>query len=125
MELNTKTSTGKDKIPPKLAKLASEYLVKPLTDAINSSIRSSFFPNKAKRAAITPLDKGGKDKTNRPVSVLNVFSKFYERIMKNQITSFINSKMSTFLSAYRKIYSTKHVLIRLIEEWKNKLDKNL
>ena len=128
MELNTKTSTGEDKIPPKLAKLASEYLVKPLTDAINSSIRSSIFPKKAKRAAITPLDKGGKDKTSlsnyRPVSVLNVFSKFYERIMKNQITSFINSKMSTFLSAYRKTYSTQHVLIRLIEEWKNKLDKN-
>ena len=32
--------------------------------------------------------------------------------------------MSTFLSAYRKTYSTQHVLIRLIEEWKNKLNKN-
>ena len=39
MELNTKTSTLEDKIPPKLEKLVSEYLVKPLTDAINSSIR--------------------------------------------------------------------------------------
>ena len=76
-----------------------------------------------------PLDKGGgKDKTAitnfRPVSVLNVFSKFYERIKKNQINSFIDSKLSTFLSAYRKSYSTQHVLIRLIEEWKQKLDRN-
>ena len=55
---------------------------------------------------------------------LNVFSKFYERIMKNQINSFIDSKLSTFLSAYRKSYSTQHVLIRLIEEWKQKLDRN-
>ena len=82
----------------------------------------------AKRAAVSPLDKGGKDKTAitnfRPVSVLNVFSKFYERIMKNQINSFIDSKLSTFLSAYRKSYSTQHVLIRLIEEWKQKLDRN-
>ena len=128
LDLNTKTSAGEDKIPTKLVKLAKNYLVKPLKNAINSSIRSSLFPNKAKRAAVTPLDKGGKDKTNisnyRPVSVLNVFSKFYERIMKEQITSFINSKLSNFLSAYRKMYSTQHVLIRLIEEWKNNLDKN-
>ena len=128
LDLNTKISTGEDKIPTKLVKLARNYLVKPLKNAINSSIRSSLFPNKAKRAVVTPLDKGGKDKTNisnyRPVSVLNVFSKFYERIMKEQITSFINSKLSSFLSAYRKMYSTQHVLIRLIEEWKNNLDKN-
>ena len=84
--LDTKTSTGEDKIPPKLVKLAAESLIAPLTNAINSSIRSSIFPDEAKRAAVTPLDKGGKDKTTmgnyRPVSVLNVFSKFYERIME-------------------------------------------
>ena len=95
--INTKTSTGEDKIPTKLAKLARNHLLKPLKNAINSSIRSSIFPNKAKRAAVTPLGKGGKDKTSisnyRPVSVLNVFSKFYERIMKDQITSFIDSKL--------------------------------
>ena len=123
--INTKTSTGEDKIPTKLAKLARNHLLKPLKNAINSSIRSSIFPNKAKRAAVTPLDKGGKYKTSisnyRPVSVLNVFSKFYERIMKEQITSFIDSKLSSFLSAYRKMYNTQHVLLRLIEEWKNKL----
>ena len=42
-ELNINTSTGEDKIPPKLVKLASQYLVQPLTNAINSSIRSCFF----------------------------------------------------------------------------------
>ena len=40
---------------------------------------------RAKIAAVTPLDKGGKEKITvgnyRPVSVLNVFSKFYERII--------------------------------------------
>ena len=56
--------------------------------------------------------------------LLNVFPKFYERIVKNQMNSFIDSKLSTFLSVYRKSYSTQHVLIRLIEEWKQKLDRN-
>ena len=44
--------------------------------------------------------------------------------MKEQIMSFMETKFSPSLSAYRKGYSTQQVLIRLIEEWKNKLDKN-
>ena len=63
-EININASPGVDRIPPKLAKLAREYLVKPLKEAINSSIRHSVFPNNAKRAAVTPLDKGAKDKNS-------------------------------------------------------------
>ena len=103
-------------------------MVKPLTKAINSSIREHIFPTRAKIAAVSPLDKGGKDKMTvgnyRPVSVLNVFSKFYERIIKSQIVSFLDQKLSQFLSAYRQSYGTQHVLIRLIEEFKKNLDND-
>ena len=126
LEIDPKKSTGEDQIPAKLVKLSTDYLIKPVTDAINNSIRSSIFPNNAKRAAVTPLDKGGTDKTKlsnyRPISVLNIFSKIYEKVMKNQLTDFLNRHLSIFLSAYRKSYSTQHVLMRLLEEWKNKLD---
>ena len=81
-----------------------------------------------KRAAVTPLDKGTKDKNSinnyRPLSVLNLFSKFYEKVIKQQIISFIDSRLSPFISSYRKNYSTQHVLLRLVEEWKEKLDMN-
>ncbi|XP_057297642.1 uncharacterized protein LOC130628675 [Hydractinia symbiolongicarpus] len=127
-EINTKASAGEDKIPPKLAKLASEHLILPLKNALNSSIRASFFPTKAKRAVVTPIDKGSKEKYSlnnfRPISVLNFFSKFYEIIIKEQILSFMEKKLSVYLSAYRKNYSTNHVLIRLLEDWKKKLDRN-
>ena len=33
--------------------------------------------------------------------------------------------LSDFISAYRKGYSTNHVLLRLIENWKVALDRNL
>ena len=49
----------------------------------------------------------------------------YERFVHNQIASFSNEFLSDFISAYRKGYSTNHVLIRLIEDWKTSLDKNL
>ena len=79
---------------------------------------------RAKIAAVTPLDIGAKDKMTvgnyRPVRVLNVFSKFYERIIKSQIVSFLDQKLSQFLSAYRK----SNVLIIFIEEFKNYLDND-
>ena len=40
------------------------------------------------------------------------------------MTSFSNEFLSDFISAYRKIYSTNYVLIRLIENWKTMLDKH-
>ena len=59
-----------------------------------------------------------------PVSVLNTFSKNYEKIVKNFLISKMKQNFSPFLSAYRKSFSTEHVLIRLLEDWRNKLDNN-
>ena len=104
--INPKKSTGEDLIPPKLVKIASNVLIKP--DAINSSIRTSNFPKNAKRAAVVPLDKDGTDKTSignfRPVSILNIFSKFYEKIIQNQLEEFLDKHLSIFLSAYIQLY---------------------
>ena len=35
----------------------------------------------------------------------------------------MNTLLSKVISAYRKSYSTNHVLIRLIENWKKSLDE--
>ena len=56
--MNDKKSTGEEKIPPKLVHLAARELSVLLTKAINISIRNSTFPERAKKGAITPLDKG-------------------------------------------------------------------
>ena len=37
---------------------------------------------------------------------------------------FLDTTPSNFVAAYRKAYSTQHVLIRLVEDWKSKLDNN-
>ena len=39
--------------------------------------------------------------------------------------SSVTNFLSDFISAYRKGYSTNHVLLRLIENWKAVLDSNL
>ena len=38
------------------------------------------------------------------------------------ITPFVDKFLSVFISAYRKSYSSNHVLIRLTENWKQSLD---
>ena len=78
-------------------------------------------------ACITPAFKKEDrlDKTNyRPIGILNVFSKVFERFMLDQLTSYFRNILSEFLSAYRKQYSCQHVLLRVIETWRKYLDEN-
>ena len=52
-----------------------------------TSLQQGTFPNKLKIAKVTPLSKSGdaENVTNyRPISVLPVFSKIFERIMYNR-----------------------------------------
>ena len=49
---------------------------------------------------------------------------FYERVIKDQLVSELDKYFSPFISAYRKGYSTQHVLIRLVEEGRERLDNN-
>ena len=43
---------------------------------------------------------------------------------KNLSVSNAEEFFHLFLAAYRKSYSTQHMLIRMVEEWKEKLDNN-
>ena len=79
---------------------------------------NGIFPDAAKVAMVSPIDKKSDDKSKifnyRPVSVLNIFSKVYEILLKNALVSVLSEYMSPFFSAYREGYSTQHVLVRLI-----------
>ena len=102
-------------------------LSKPLTMIINSGIRTHIFPENEKIASVTPVYKSGdklRKENYRPISILNVFSKVFERFLHNQLNAHFNNILSQFLSAYRKHFSTQHVLLRIIENWKLHLDNN-
>ena len=126
-EIDIKKAVDVDTIPPKLIKTGADIIIEPLTQAINCCLRQGIFPDNAK-VLVVPVDKGKLDKYDvlnyRPVSILNAFSKIYEKVIKNQLASYLDKYFSPFTSAYRKSYSTQQVLIRLLEEWREKLDKN-
>ena len=45
-------------------------------------------------------------------------------MIRKQFVSYFYNYSYSFISAYRKSYSTQQVLIRLFEEWRGKLDNN-
>ena len=124
-KLNPKKATGYDRIPPRLLRLASEELSRPITAIINSSIKTSHFPEPLKQAEVTPLYKS-KDNLQRgnyrPLSILSTISKIYERTYYDQLYSFFHEVFNNMLSAYRPKYGCQHVLIKLIEDWKLALE---
>ena len=121
-QLNPKKAIGDDKIPPALIKITAEPLSTPLSIAISNSFKHNIFPDNAKVVCVKPLDKKTENKHSisnfRPASILNTFSKIYENFSKDFLISEIEMFLSPFLAAYRKSYSTQHVLAKIIEEWR-------
>ena len=118
-------SCGPDKIPPKIVKMSADILDTTLANIINDNVLKNKFSENAKNANVPPIFKKAvrSSKLNyRPVSLLNIFSKVLERWTKDKMEPFVNEIMSKFISAYRQKYSSNHVLLRLLEEWKKHLD---
>ena len=130
MNLNVAKATGIDNIPARLVKLAANILKTPFTNALNASIQLGKFPNHLKIGKISPVYKNSKAGLSqekeyyRPITVLVVFSKIYERYILEDMLTFVNKILSDNISAYRKGYSCQHVLMNLTDEWRRHLDKN-
>ena len=83
-----------------------------LQKLLNKMLRTGNFPDKLKLADITPVFKKNNplEKANyRPVSVLPVVSKIFERIMEKQVTPFTEKLLSLYLYGYGKDFSTQQV----------------
>ena len=115
------SSPGWDNIPSVILKPFIKEYIKPLTYVINNSFETGKFPNLLKIAKIIPIFKSG-DKTlvsnYRPISVLPVFAKVYEKIMANHLLEFLNSNNTLYRLkfSFRKHFSTSHAIISLVEK---------
>ena len=119
--LDSNKTTGHDLIPPKILKSASRELSLPLADLYNRCIESCDWPLHWKKGDWVPVFKKDNKqdiKNYRPVTVLTVIGKVFEQLLSKQLTSFIDSKLSHNLTAYRKGQSCETSLIGLVERWK-------
>ena len=78
-------------------------------------------------ANITPAHKKDEptDKENyRPVSVLPLLSKVFERLLYDQLSEYLEKYLNTLLCGFRKAHSTQHVLFKLLQARHQELDKS-
>ena len=89
-----------EEIPLNILK-QSRFTYEMLTDCINDAIvGENIFPDSLKFADITPVDKKD-EKTNkesyRPVSVLPLISKVFERIIYYQLSKYLEKYLNSIL----------------------------
>ena len=127
-KLGVKKATGFDGISAKIVKIAEPAILQPLTLLLNKSVECSVFPDNLKCAQVVPLHKKNSTlvKSNyRPVSILPIFSKIFERVMFDQIIEFFYIHFNPYLSAFRPGFGCQSVLLRILEDWRKALDDNL
>ena len=114
-------------IPVKILKEAVDIVAQPLADIWKFEIiLGRKFSSQLKLADITPLHKKLetiKKENYRPVSLLPVVSKLFERLMQKQMTVYIEKFLSPYLCGYRKGFNSQYALLAMIEKWKECLDK--
>ena len=61
-------------------------------------------------------------KNYRPVSLLPIVSKLFEKKMSGQIVEYIDGFLSPYLFGYRKGHSAEQCLAVMLEQWRGALD---
>ena len=122
-------ATGVDGVSARILKIAAPALAPSLAKLINICIASGTFPTAWKQAKVTPIhkQKSKTDKNNyRPISVLPVLSKIFERHLHNSLSTFLkdNNLLYSLQSAFRKHHSTETALIDIVDRMLLNLDDN-
>ena len=95
----------------------STFIFPYFVHCVNEDLVKSEFPDTLKLLNIVPVQKkeDPTDKTNyRPVSVLSLLSKVFEKVMYEQLYEYLNNYLNDLLCGFPKAHSTQYVLSRLI-----------
>ena len=124
--LRTSASYPIHTIPPKIFKEYFDIFTTKLHNDFKSIIDKSIFPSNCKLADVTPTHKKDckTEKSNyRPISILPVMAKLFEKLLFKQLTVYFEEKYSKFQCGFRKGFSSQTCLSVMIENWKRALDK--
>ena len=119
MNLNSNKSPGLDGISAKVLKLMAPAITSILTSLVNLSFETAIFPDCLKIAKVCPIYKGGNvdDVSNyRPISILPVISKLFERAMFNRLFNFVDKLLYRRQFGFRPKFSTVSALAEMTEK---------
>ena len=120
---------GWDEITSKIIKENSTNIAPVLTHLINLSLSNGVFPSELKTANVKPLFKNGIDnKWNnyRPISLLSVLSKIYEKTFYSRLLQFLNIEkiLYNFQFGFRKEHATYMALLAFMEKIITAMERN-
>ena len=120
-------AVGPYSIPIFLLKILCEHIAIPLCDIINNSFSSGVFPDMMKLAKVIPLYKKDSPEvasSYRPISLLSVFSKIFEKLMHSRLYKFFEKCdiLHSLQFGFRSKHSTLHALISMTESIKKTID---
>lgn len=122
------TSSGFDEISPLVVRQTASIISLPLTHIVNLTLKKGVFPDELKKAKIIPLFKSdNRDDVNnyRPISVLPVFSKVFEKVICTRLVNFIekNNLFSNCQHGFRPGRSTESAIFQFTNNVYKYLEK--
>jgi exonuclease III len=128
-KLKNSCSTGNVDIPNQFLKLINFPLSYILSQLINRSLSSGIMPTLLKVGKQTPVFKGGDIcfSNHRPITVVNSFSKIFEKITASRLTSYLDRYkiLNNRQFGFRKHHSTIHAMINLLDTCLDGLNERL
>ena len=126
--LPPKKTSGSDNIPSLLLKPVANIISKPLAYIFNLTIQTGKIPTQLKCSRVIPVHKNGQRSemgNYRPISILSVIAKILEKLIFNQLYSYLssNSIIDVKQSGFRPQHSTATALLNVTEDWLDSLDK--
>ena len=121
-------SPGHDGISAIILKWCLPYILSPLVSIFNAFMNQGSYPKVFKLAKVTALFKGGIDSEAdyyRPISVLPVLNKVFEKLIHTQLVEFfdLHNVLSKQQFGFRKKHSTSHAISCLNEKLIDNFEK--
>ena len=125
--LKARNATQITDIPIKVLKQYADFFSAYICYFLNETIRTGKFPAILKNGNITVVFKQGfkRSKENyRPLSILPIISKIFEKIISKQIINFMDPLLSKYQFGFRRGFSAQNSVLTMLEKWKSSKDKH-
>ena len=126
LNLNPQKSSTSGTILVTILKRTIDAHLQQLTNAMDYTLQTNCFPDKLKHSDVIPvyekLDPLEKEYYIL-VNLLPNVSKVFERIIYKQINTYMEDKISNYVTGSRKSDGTQHSLVIMLRRWKQAIYK--
>lgn len=124
--IKNKKAAGLDQIPPEVVKAAVIAEPKAILQVYNKLLMDGYFPTEWKKAKLVLIRKPGSSKY-RPVCLLDVFGKLFERLIADRLYKEVKGKLYDHQYGFRRGRSTidaMQEIVKIVDSIKTKAPNN-